>query len=82
MPEPDRQCLVVRYRGIPLAARRHARGDDASQADVTVLEQQLAQTGALLADEARASIEVDTTRPHDIADSARRRMQQSMRHLR
>lgn len=63
-------------------SRRHARGDDASQADLTVLEQQLVQAGALRADEVRASITVDTARPYDIADIARRWMRQSVRHLR
>lgn len=61
---------------------RHARGDDASQADVAVLERQLRQADALRAHEVRASIAVDTAQPYDVAELAKRWMQQTVRHLR
>jgi hypothetical protein len=51
---------------------RRERGDDASEADVSVLERQLAWTEPLAPDEQAAAITLDTTTPLDIEALAAR----------
>ncbi len=56
-------AAVLRQR----VASRHARADDASEADIDVLERQLADAEPLAPGERDGVIDIDTTRPVNIA---------------